>query len=37
LISTVAEITFYGRDLAGNEVSVTGFLQVNFGDFADPS
>jgi hypothetical protein len=37
LISTIAEITFYGRDQAGNEVSVTGLLQVNFGDFADPS
>ncbi len=35
MISTIAEITFYGRDLAGNDVSVTGYMGVNFGDFAD--
>jgi hypothetical protein len=35
-ISTIAEVTFYGQDLAGNEVQVTGNIQVNFGDFADP-
>ncbi|MDP1569581.1 MAG: hypothetical protein Q8L86_06225 [Vicinamibacterales bacterium] len=35
-IHTLAEITFYGRDQAGNEVSVNGFMTVNFGDFADP-
>ena len=34
-ISAIAEITFYGRDQAGNEVQVSGTLQVNFGDFAD--
>lgn len=37
LISTIAEITFYGRDQAGNEISASGFLTVNFGDFGDPS
>lgn len=37
LVSTIAEITFYGRDQAGNEVAVTGLLQVNFGDFGDPT
>jgi hypothetical protein len=37
LVSTIAEITFFGRDQAGNEVSATGHLQVNFGDFADPN
>jgi hypothetical protein len=36
LISTIAEITFYGRDQAGNEVSVAGALSVNFADFGDP-
>ena len=36
LLSTLAEITFYGRDQAGNDVEVMGTLQVNFGDFADP-
>jgi hypothetical protein len=37
LISTIAEITFWGRDLAGNEVEARGQLTVNFGDFGDPS
>ena len=35
-IITIAEITFYGRDQAGNEVSVTGMIDVQFGDFGDP-
>ncbi len=35
-IHTLAEITFYGRDQAGNEVSASGLMSVNFGDFADP-
>jgi hypothetical protein len=34
-ISTIAEITFYGRDQAGNEVQAMGTLAVNFGDFGD--
>ena len=36
LINAIAEVTFYGHDLAGNEITATGFIQVNFGDFADP-
>jgi hypothetical protein len=36
VISTIAEITFYGRDLTGHEVSVVGHLTVEFGNFADP-
>lgn len=36
-ISTIAEITFYGHDQAGNEVTVTGLITVNFADFGDPS
>jgi hypothetical protein len=36
-ISTIAEVTFYGHDQAGNEVSVTGSIGVIFGNFADPS
>ena len=36
IISTIAEITFYGRDQVGNEVVATGTMSVNFGDFADP-
>lgn len=35
-LSTIAEITFYGRDQTGREVSATGNLSVNFGNFADP-
>lgn len=35
VISTVAEVTFFGRDQNGNEVSVTGLLDVTFGDFPD--
>jgi hypothetical protein len=37
VISTIAEITFFGRDQAGNEVSVTGSISVNFSDYGDPS
>ena len=35
LISTVAEVTFFGRDQNGNEVTVTGLMDVTFGDFPD--
>jgi hypothetical protein len=35
IISTIAEITFYGRDLVGNEVSATGTISVDFGNFGD--
>lgn len=37
IINTVAEITFFGRDLTGHEVSVVGRITVDFGNFADPS
>ena len=33
VLSTIAEITFFGRDQAGNEMSVTGSVQVNFANF----
>ncbi len=36
MISTVAEITFYGQDQNGNTVSVTGLISVNFADWGDP-
>jgi hypothetical protein len=36
LISTIADITFWGVDQAGNEVTATGRMTVNFGDFGDP-
>jgi hypothetical protein len=35
-ISTIAEVTFYGHDQAGNEVSATATISIQFGDFADP-
>jgi hypothetical protein len=36
VISTLADVTFYGRDQVGNEVNVTGTIGVNFADWADP-
>ena len=35
VISTLADVTFYGRDQTGNDVSVTGRISVNFADWAD--
>ena len=35
-IATIAEITFYGKDQAGNDVSATGTMSVSFADFGDP-
>lgn len=37
LVSTIAEITFYGHDQTGRAVSVTGRISVHFGNFGDPS
>jgi hypothetical protein len=36
IISTVADVTFFGHDQAGNELSVMGSMGVQFGNFADP-
>jgi hypothetical protein len=36
LMSTIADVTFYGRDQAGNEVSAVASIGINFGNFADP-
>jgi hypothetical protein len=36
VIATVADVTFSGTDLAGNVVSVTGSIGVQFGNFGDP-
>jgi hypothetical protein len=33
-ISTIAEVTFYGRDQAGRETQVQGAVSVNFADWA---
>jgi hypothetical protein len=35
-ISTIARVTFYGSDLAGNEVQAVGTISVSFGDYGDP-
>jgi hypothetical protein len=35
-IYTIAEITFFGRDQNGNEVTVSGEVDVAFSDFGDP-
>jgi hypothetical protein len=36
LISTIAQVTLYGHDQAGNAVSIVGRISVNFADWADP-
>jgi len=35
-ISTIADVTFYGRDQVGNDVSSTASISVNFSDWGDP-
>lgn len=36
VISTIAEVTFFGRDQAGNDISVTGSIGIDFANFGDP-
>lgn len=36
VISTTAEVTFYGHDQTGVPVSAVGYITVNFADWADP-
>jgi hypothetical protein len=36
LLTVIAQVTFYGHDQAGNEVSAVGNINITFGDFADP-
>lgn len=36
IISTIAEVTFYGRDQTGREVEITGRIGVDFGNWGDP-
>ena len=33
VLSTTADITFFGRDLAGNDVSASGSILINFANF----
>ena len=35
IISTIADVTFYGYDQVGNEVNVTGSILIDFGNFGD--
>ena len=35
-LSTIAEITFYGHDQTGREVSTVGRIGVNFNNWGDP-
>jgi hypothetical protein len=37
IISAIAEVTFYGHDQTGREVSAVGRISVDFANFADPS
>jgi hypothetical protein len=37
LINTITDVTFYGKDQAGNNVQVTGTIGINFGNFGDPA
>lgn len=36
LLNMIAEVTFYGQDQAGNEVSATASIGITFGNFGDP-
>ena len=35
-IATIADVTFYGQDRAGNDVTRRGSIGITFGDFGDP-
>jgi len=37
IITVLARVTFYGHDQAGNDASVTGSIQIDFGNFGDPA
>lgn len=34
VLTMIADVTFFGRDQAGNAVSATGSVQINFANFA---
>jgi hypothetical protein len=34
-LTVLADVTFYGHDQVGNEVSVMGTIQIDFGNFGD--
>jgi hypothetical protein len=35
IITTIAEVTFFGRDQTGREVSAIGTITIEFGNFGD--
>jgi hypothetical protein len=35
IITTICDVTFYGKDLVGNDITVTGSIQIDFGNFGD--
>jgi hypothetical protein len=35
VITTLADVTFYGKDRVGNDVTVMGTIQIDFGNFGD--
>jgi hypothetical protein len=37
IVSTIAEVTFYGHDQTGRAVSVMGKISIHFADFGDPT
>jgi hypothetical protein len=36
IISTLAEVTFYGHDQTGREATASARISIDFGNFADP-
>jgi hypothetical protein len=36
IIATMADVTFYGRDQAGHDISASASIGINFGNFGDP-
>jgi hypothetical protein len=35
ILGAIADVTFFGRDLVGNDVSVTGSISIEFGNFGE--
>ena len=35
IITSIAKVTFYGTDRVGHAISVTGLIQIDFGNFGD--
>jgi hypothetical protein len=35
ILTTIAKVTFYGTDRVGHDVTVTGQIQIDFGNFGD--